>query len=72
MGKIHIVVTKEHIAHELLSQRGAIYSDRPGVPAIHDSRSDTGTGEYLPLMGRNGKHIDIGSHHKRVSGGELT
>lgn len=55
MRKVHIVVTKEHIAHELLSQRGTKYSDRPDVPAIYDSKSDTGTGEYLPLMGRNGK-----------------
>jgi hypothetical protein len=55
LGKVHIIVTKEHIAHELLAQRGAIYSDRPGVPSIYDSRSDTGTGEYLPLMGKNGE-----------------
>jgi hypothetical protein len=63
MGKTHIIVTKEHIAHELLSQRGAIYSDRPDVPSIYDSKSDTGTGEYLPLMGRNGRRSNTASRY---------
>jgi hypothetical protein len=58
MGQTHIIVTKEHIAHELLSQRGAIYSDRPNVPSLYDSKSNTGTGEYLPLMGKNGNNFE--------------
>lgn len=47
------------MAKDLLSKRANIYSDRPSVPSIVDSKSSSGngdgTGEYLPLMGRNGK-----------------
>ena len=50
-----IVISNERVAHELLNKRAAIYSDRPAVPALVDSKSTDGSGEYLPLMGRNGE-----------------
>lgn len=61
MGKIHIILTKQHIAHELFSQRGAICSDRPGLSSIYESSSETGKREESPLIGRNGKHSDSNS-----------
>jgi hypothetical protein len=58
MGNIHVFLSSEKIAHELLGARGAIYSDRPAVPSVVDSKSANGhgdgTGEYLPFMGKNG------------------
>jgi hypothetical protein len=50
-----VVISDERVANELLGKRAAIYSDRPSVPALKDSKSTDGSGEYLPLMGRNGK-----------------
>ena len=39
------------MAHDLLSKRSAIYSDRPFIPALeHDNRT---SGQYLPLMSKN-------------------
>ena len=55
LGKTYVIITTADVAHDLLSQRGSIYSDRPSVPSLYDSKSETGTGEYLPLMGRNGR-----------------
>nr|OQO15565.1 hypothetical protein B0A51_17650 [Rachicladosporium sp. CCFEE 5018] len=49
-GENHIWVMRESIAHEILGKRGAIYSDRPGIPAVPGSKSE---GEYLPLLGFN-------------------
>lgn len=53
-GTNHVWISDEVVAHDLLAKRGAIYSDRPHIPAlIHDNRD---SGEYLPLMSQNGKH----------------
>ncbi|KAH7060549.1 cytochrome P450 [Macrophomina phaseolina] len=57
MGVTHIFVTKESIARELLAKRAAIYSDRPAVPSVVNSKSSVahgdGAGEYMPFMGKN-------------------
>ena len=47
-GSNHIWIGDEKIAHELLSRKAAIYSDRPNIPALLcDNRT---SGQYLPLM----------------------
>jgi hypothetical protein len=51
-GEKHVWVMREKIAHDLLSKKGGIYADRPGIPAVPGSKS---TGEYLPLLGFSGK-----------------
>ena len=52
-GSNHVWITDEQIAHDLLSRRGGIYSDRPHIPALlSDNRT---SGQYLPLMSKNGK-----------------
>jgi hypothetical protein len=59
MGNPHVVISKESIAHDLLDKKGAIYSDRPPVGSIKNSKSSgsfgDGIGEYLPFMGKNGE-----------------
>jgi hypothetical protein len=50
-GSVHIWISSEKIAHELLSRRAAIYSDRPMIPNLPNNRTG---GEYLALHGRNG------------------
>ncbi|ETS76797.1 hypothetical protein PFICI_12184 [Pestalotiopsis fici W106-1] len=49
-GSIHVWITSEEIAHELLSKRAATYSDRPMIPNLPNNRY---AGEYLALHGRN-------------------
>lgn len=53
-GEKHVWVMRENVAHDLLSKKGGIYADRPGIPAVPGSKS---TGEYLPLLGFGGKHF---------------
>ncbi|KAI1859506.1 uncharacterized protein JN550_012024 [Neoarthrinium moseri] len=49
-GSVHIWISSEEIAHELLSRRAAVYSDRPLIPNLPTNRTG---GEYLALHGRN-------------------
>ena len=57
-GSDHVWISDEQVAHDLLSRKGAIYSDRPHIPALlSDNRT---SGQYLPLMSKNGK---CKSHH---------
>ncbi|KAF3006228.1 hypothetical protein E8E14_002554 [Neopestalotiopsis sp. 37M] len=49
-GSVHVWITSEHIAHELLSKRAATYSDRPMIPNLPNNRY---AGEYLALHGHN-------------------
>ncbi|KAF2158921.1 hypothetical protein M409DRAFT_71399 [Zasmidium cellare ATCC 36951] len=50
-GHNHVWIARDKIAHDLLSKRSAIYSDRPFIPALeHDNRT---SGQYLPLMSKN-------------------
>ncbi|KAG9189986.1 hypothetical protein G6011_08074 [Alternaria panax] len=53
LGTDFLVVSDERIAEELMVKRAKIYSDRPEMKSLFDSKSSTGTMEYLPLMGRN-------------------
>ncbi|RWA06488.1 hypothetical protein EKO27_g8620 [Xylaria grammica] len=50
-GTVHVWISSERVAHDLLSRRAAIYSDRPQIPNLPDNRTK---GEYLALTGRNG------------------
>ncbi|KAK9777193.1 putative Cytochrome P450 [Seiridium cardinale] len=49
-GSVHIWISSEEIAHELLSRRAATYSDRPMIPNLPNNRY---AGEYLALHGSN-------------------
>lgn len=52
-GTNHVWISRDHVAHDLLSKRSANYSDRPFIPALeHDNRD---SGQYLPLMSKNEK-----------------
>ena len=53
LGTKFVVVSDEKIAEDLLVKRAKIYSDRPAVPSLFDSKSTHGSMEYLPLMGKN-------------------
>lgn len=48
-GSIHVWISSERIAHDLLSKRNTIYSDRPVIPNLPDNRT---SGDYLALQGR--------------------
>lgn len=54
LGANFIIISDEKVAEDLLVKRAKIYSDRPEMKSLFDSKSSTGTMEYLPLMGRNG------------------
>lgn len=51
-GSVHVWISSEEIANDLLSKRGTIYSDRPTIPNLPDNRT---SGDYLALLGRTGK-----------------
>ncbi|KAK5145100.1 hypothetical protein LTR04_001400 [Oleoguttula sp. CCFEE 6159] len=53
LGATFIVISDEKMAEELLVKRAKIYSDRPQIRSLFDSKSTHGSMEYLPLMGRN-------------------
>ncbi|TID17983.1 cytochrome P450 [Venturia nashicola] len=48
-----LVLTDESIVEDLLVKRAKIYSDRPMMRSLVDSKSTYGSMEYLPLMGKN-------------------
>jgi len=48
-GSVHVWISSEKIAHDLLSKRAVIYSDRPQIPNLPDNRT---SGDYLALLGR--------------------
>ncbi|KAI7462378.1 cytochrome P450, partial [Hortaea werneckii] len=50
-GVNHVWIARDHIAKNLLTKKGAIYSDRPHIPALERDNRDSG--QYLPLMSRN-------------------
>lgn len=50
-GTVHVWISSERVAHDLLSKRSRIYSDRPVIPNLPDNRT---SGEYLALLGRTG------------------
>jgi hypothetical protein len=53
LGAKFIIISDESIAEELLVKRAKIFSDRPQVQSLFDSKSTDGSMEYLPLMGKN-------------------
>lgn len=55
LGHKLLVLSDEKIVYDLLVKRAKIYSDRPAMQSVVDSKSTTGTMEYLPLMGKNSK-----------------
>ncbi|KAK4661191.1 uncharacterized protein QC763_704450 [Podospora pseudopauciseta] len=48
-GTVHVWISSEKVAHDLLSKRALIYSDRPTIPNLPDNRT---SGDYLALLGR--------------------
>ncbi|KAL2264183.1 hypothetical protein VTK26DRAFT_889 [Humicola hyalothermophila] len=48
-GTVHVWISSEAVAHDLLSKRASIYSDRPVIPNLPDNRT---SGDYLALLGR--------------------
>ncbi|KAF2806384.1 cytochrome P450 [Mytilinidion resinicola] len=53
LGANFVIVSDEKMAEELLVKRAKVYSDRPVIRSLFDSKSTHGSMEYLPLMGRN-------------------
>ena len=51
-GVNHIWLASDKIAQDLLVKRGSIYSDRPPINNLKDSKT---AGEYIPLLGHNGE-----------------
>ncbi|KAK4041334.1 hypothetical protein C8A01DRAFT_45487 [Parachaetomium inaequale] len=52
-GTVHVWISTADVAHDLLSKRGAIYSDRPMIPNLSDNRT---SGDYLALLGHTPTH----------------
>lgn len=52
-GSVHVWISTEQIANDLMAKRGSVYSDRPKIPNLPDNRT---SGDYLPLLGRNGQY----------------
>lgn len=50
-GTVHVWISSEAVAHDLLSKRSIIYSDRPLIPNLPDNRT---SGDYLALLGSTG------------------
>ncbi|KAF2756517.1 cytochrome P450 [Pseudovirgaria hyperparasitica] len=50
-GTNHVWISSDQIAKDLLAKKGAIYSDRPHIPALEsDNRTSA---QYLPLLSKN-------------------
>ncbi|KAK0712099.1 cytochrome P450 [Lasiosphaeris hirsuta] len=60
-GEVHVWISSEQIAHDLLSKRALIYSDRPTIPNLPDNRT---SGDYLALLGRT----DTWKRQRRLCG----
>lgn len=50
-GSNHVRISSDQIAQDLLAKKGAIYSDRPHIPALIDDNRTSG--QYLPLTSKN-------------------
>lgn len=53
LGAKFLIISDEKVAEEMLVKQAKYNSDRPAMKSLFDSKSSTGTMEYLPLMGRN-------------------
>ena len=69
LGAKFIIISDEKIAEDLLVKRAKIYSDRPVVRSLFDSKSSHGSMEYLPLMGKNSKRKLHNEHDYRNNDG---
>ncbi|KAF2709758.1 cytochrome P450 [Pleomassaria siparia CBS 279.74] len=50
-GSNHVWISSDQISKDLLAKKGAIYSDRPHIPALlSDNRTSS---QYLPLLSKN-------------------
>ncbi|KAF2003838.1 cytochrome P450 [Amniculicola lignicola CBS 123094] len=50
-GHNHVWISSDQIARDLLAKKGAIYSDRPHIPALLDDNRTSS--QYLPLLSKN-------------------
>jgi hypothetical protein len=57
-----LVLSDEKIVEDLLVKRAKIYSDRPMMRSVVDSKSTHGSMEYLPLMGKN-RELNVHLNH---------
>ena len=55
LGSNFIIVLDEAIAEKPPVKRAKIYSDRPMIRSLFDTKSTYGSMEYLPRMGKNRK-----------------
>lgn len=55
LGDNFLIISDESLAEEMLVKKAKIYSDRPQIRSLFDSKSTHGSMEYLPLMGKNRK-----------------
>ena len=53
-GTVHVWISSEAVAHDLLSKRAIVYSDRPMIPNLPDNRT---SGDYLALLGSTGEFV---------------
>ncbi|KAF1995284.1 cytochrome P450 [Amniculicola lignicola CBS 123094] len=53
LGANFVIISDESIAEDILVKRAKVYSDRPVIRSLFDSKSTHGSMEYLPLMGKN-------------------
>lgn len=51
-GHNHVWISSDQISRDLLAKKGAIYSDRPHIPALIDDNRTSA--QYLPLLSKNG------------------
>jgi hypothetical protein len=51
-GQNYVWISRDEIARDLLTKKGAIYSDRPHLGGILDDNRHSG--QYLPLLSKNG------------------
>ncbi|KAF2867212.1 cytochrome P450 [Massariosphaeria phaeospora] len=50
-GHNHVWISSDQVAKDLLAKKGAIYSDRPHIPALIDDNRTSA--QYLPLLSKN-------------------
>lgn len=50
-GHNHVWISSDEVAKDLLAKKGAIYSDRPHIPALLDDNRTSA--QYLPLSSKN-------------------
>ena len=64
-GSNHVWISSDQISRDLLAKKGAIYSDRPHIPALLDDNRTSA--QYLPLLSKNGESMNASSASFRAS-----